>query len=87
MMLEIFYKPNFVRSYKKLSIDLQEEVRQKIRLFSSKPDHVFLKTHKLKGKLKGLYSFSVNYQYRIVFTYKSKKEASLLAIGDHDIYK
>ncbi|OGJ47520.1 hypothetical protein A2344_03335 [Candidatus Peregrinibacteria bacterium RIFOXYB12_FULL_41_12] len=86
-MIKISYKPNFVRSYKKLPSSLQQEVKEKIGLFTENPSHIFLKTHKLKGKLKGLYSFSVNYQYRIVFLYKSEKEVSLLAVGDHDIYK
>lgn len=86
-MLKIFYRPNFVRSYKKLPTSLQQEIKEKIELFTVNPNHLFLKTHKLKGKLKGLFSFSVNYQYRIVFLYKSEKEVSLLAVGDHDIYK
>lgn len=86
-MLKIFYRPNFIRTYKKLPLSLQEEIKEKIQLFSNKPDHIFLKTHKLKGKLKGTYSFSVNYQYRIVFIYKSENEVTLLALGDHDVYK
>ena len=70
-----------------MPLDLQEEVKEKVSLFKENPDHPFLKTHKLKGKLKDRYSFSVNYAYRIVFQYLSKDEAVLLCIGDHDVYK
>ncbi len=86
-MLRIFYKPYFVRQYNKLPVTLQQEVKEKIDLFKEHPDHVFLKTHKLKGKLAGFYSFSVNYKYRVIFEYKSSTEVRLLAVGDHDVYK
>ncbi|MBI4994845.1 type II toxin-antitoxin system RelE/ParE family toxin [Candidatus Peregrinibacteria bacterium] len=86
-MIEVLYKPTFVRQYKKLPSALQEEIKEKLVLFAKNPKYPFLKTHKLKGKLKGFYSFSVNYEYRIVFIFESKKSAVMLAVGDHDIYK
>ncbi len=86
-MLKILYKPTFVRQYKKLSPALQEEIKEKISLFQEDPKHPFLKTHKLKGPLKDFFSFSVNYEYRIIFQYESKNQATLLAVGNHDIYK
>ena len=86
-MLEIEFKPTFVRQYKKLPEALKEEIKEKIELFQKEPNHAFLKTHKLKGKLKGFLSFSVNYEYRIVFEYQGKDTAVLLAVGNHDVYK
>lgn len=86
-MVEIYYKPSFIKQYKKLPKSLQEEVKEKIALFGKDPKHPFLKTHKLTGQLKGFYSFSVNYAYRIIFEYLTKKKVALLAVGDHDIYK
>jgi len=85
-MLEILYKPAFVRQYKKFSAPLQEEIKEKIALFKKDPHHVFLKTHKLKGELKAFQSFSVNYEYRIVFEYESKNKVVLLAVGNHTVY-
>lgn len=85
--MNVYYLPTFIRLFKKLPIGLQEEAKEKIDLFKSDPLHPFLKSHKLKGALKGKYSFSVNYSYRIVFRYLSKKEIVLLCIGDHDVYK
>ena len=85
-MIKILYKPSFVRQYKKLPKALQLEVKEKLELFAADPNHKFLKTHKLKGVLKGRFSFSVNYQYRIVFKYLKNDDVVLLAVGDHDIY-
>lgn len=86
-MLTISYKPTFIRQYKKLPEALQEEIKEKIELFRKNPKHPFLKIHKLKGKLKNFWSFSVNYKYRIVVTFDSKKSAVLLVVGDHSIYQ
>jgi len=85
-MLEVFYKPTFVKQYKKLPEALRLEVKEKIALLKQDPNHSFLKTHKLNGWLDGKWSFSVNYKYRVIFQYLSKDEAILLSVGDHDIY-
>lgn len=86
-MLKILYKPSFVRQYNKLQSALQQEIKEKISLFKKNQKHPFLKTHKLKGKLSGFLSFSVNYEYRIVFQYESKNTAVLLVVGNHSIYQ
>ena len=85
--MEILYKPTFVRQFNKLEELLQDEVLDKIELFKDKKNHKQLKIHKLTGKLKDFYSFSVNYSYRIVFSYENKKSVVFLAIGDHGVYK
>ena len=72
--------------FSKLETDLQEEALEKIGLFSNPTNHIQLKVHKLKGVHQQHYSFSVNYKHRIVFMYITKREAVLIAIGDHDIY-
>jgi plasmid maintenance system killer protein len=85
--IEIKFKPNFVRQFNKLEEELKSEILEKISLFKKIKNHKTLKVHKLKGKLKNRYSFSVNYKYRIVFIYENKNEAIFLAIGDHQVYK
>lgn len=84
--MKVSYTPSFVRMYKNCTIPLQEEIKDKIELFKKDPRHPYLKTHKLKGALRGRWSFSVNFQYRIVFVYVSQNEAVLLVCGDHSIY-
>ena len=85
-MLRIGYKPAFLRMLKKLHPALQEEVKERIALFQEDPDHASLRAHKLKGILKGRWSFSVNYSYRVVFIYEGKSVVVLLAVGNHSIY-
>ena len=86
-MLRIVYTPSFVRKCDALPPDLQDEVKERIALFRKNPRHPSLHTHKLKGRLRGRWSFRVNYVVRIVFRYDDKETVALLAIGDHDVYK
>ena len=81
------YKPSFVREFKKLPQELQEEAFAKIALFRDENNHQQLKAHKLTGKLAGCYSFSVSYSHRIVFEYEGKTDVVFLMIGTHDIYR
>ena len=86
-MIKIAYTPAFVRQYKKLDRDLQEEVRERIGSFRNKKNHDTLKVHKLHGDLKKFFSFSVNYKTRIVFYWLTTDEALLEAVGDHEVYR
>lgn len=85
--MQIRYKPTFVRAYKKMSPALKIEVKEKIYLFSNPKNHERLRMHKLKGKLKAFYSFSVTYAHRVVFKYEKSDVAVLIAVGDHDVYQ
>jgi len=84
--MKILFKPTFVRQFNAFPAGLQEEVIEKIELFKNTKNHKQLKVHKLKGRLRDKYSFSVNYKTRIVFIYQGKKTAIFLATGDHDVY-
>jgi mRNA-degrading endonuclease YafQ of YafQ-DinJ toxin-antitoxin module len=55
-------------------------------LFITDPFNLKLKTHKLSGKLKDLWSFSLDYDLRVVFyfTKDKPKKAVLVDIGTHD---
>jgi len=85
-MITLIYAPRFVRYFKRLPKDLQEEALEKIELFKDNKNHPGLKVHKLHGRFSSCLGFSVNYKTRIVFQYISKTGVALLAIGDHDIY-
>ncbi|MCX6808017.1 MAG: type II toxin-antitoxin system mRNA interferase toxin, RelE/StbE family [Patescibacteria group bacterium] len=86
-MVDIFYTPPFLRQLKKLELGLQEEVIEKVEIFRQDPQNPALKTHKLHGRLKDRYSFSVNYKTRIVFSYLSSTQAVFLAVGDCEVYR
>lgn len=85
--MKIVYIPVFMRQLAKLDSGLQEEALERIEELKEEKNHRKLKVHKLHGRLSNRYSFSVNYKTRIVFTYISKQEIALLAIGDHVVYE
>lgn len=82
----IFYHARFKRAYKKLSIGLKSKAEIKEKLFRINPFHPNLDTHKLHGKLKNQWSFSVDKKYRILFEFVSQ-DVVFLDVGDHEIYK
>ena len=85
-MPQILYKPRFVREYRKLPEPLRQEVRDKIAAFQKNPEDLSLRLHKLKDKLRGFSSFSVNYRYRIVCEWAGKNAVRFLMVGDHAVY-
>ena len=85
--IEIGFKPKFIREMRKLSDELREEVKEAIRRFRDNPHDPALRVHKLKGRLSGSMSFSVNYAYRVVFEYERSGMVILLTVGDHDVYR
>lgn len=87
--MQIKFYPRFIKQLKqlnKLPLDLQEEVLIKIDLFIENSRHPSLKNHKLQGRLRDFYSFSVNYSYRILYKIKDNKVV-LAEIGTHDLYR
>lgn len=85
--MKVAYTRVFERQFHSLDIELQKEALEKIDLFKDFANHQQLKVHKLHGRLRGRFSFSVNYRIRIVFGYLSSNEVVLHAIGDHDVYR
>ncbi len=85
--MRIAFTPTFIKRFKILPKELQEEAIEKIELFKNWSNHKQLKVHKLRGILNGCYSFSVNYQTRIIFSFLTKDEVVLHTIGDHEVYK
>ena len=86
--MQISYTASFIRMLKSLPDNLITEAMEKIELFRDPINHEHLKVHKLNGRLKVRFSFSVTYKTRIVFSFlkTAPKEARLDAIGDHDVY-
>ena len=56
-------------------------------IFRNNPFEARLKTHKLSGKLKDYYSFSVDYQTRIIFEIRNKNTIWFHYVGTHEIYR
>jgi proteic killer suppression protein len=77
----------FKRSYKK-RIQKDENLRrrfwERMGLFLESPFSSQLRTHKLSGKLEGLWAFSVNRDCRVVFEFIGEDSVLLVDVGGHD---
>ena len=87
-MLKIKYTKPLLKQFKKLSPNLKSKTQKAIKKFQKKPKDVSLKTHKLNGELANFYSFSVDFNYRIIFEINKKEGIfNFLKIGNHEVYK
>ena len=62
--------PAFIKSSKliiKNNMMLADKFRETLIKLSENPFNPQLRTHKLKGPLKGSYACSINYEFRIIF--------------------
>ncbi|MFA4845844.1 MAG: type II toxin-antitoxin system mRNA interferase toxin, RelE/StbE family [Patescibacteria group bacterium] len=85
-MAEVLYTPHFKRDAKRLPISMRKLVEDRLKRFKNEPFDPLLKTHKLDGKLRGHWSFSIDHKIRVIFTIEDKAVFVLHAIGDHSIY-
>lgn len=86
-MIKLIWDQRFKRIYKnkvKNSEELKKKFWETVSLFSQHPFDPRLRTHKLTGKLKGLWAFSVTYDCRVIFSFLNKKTVLLMDIGGHD---
>ncbi len=85
-ILNIYYHPQFRKSFLCLPEEVKRKAKSRIKIFKENPFHPLLDTHKLHGKLKEQRSFSVKGQYRILFIFDNS-DVIFLDIGPHEIYK
>ena len=84
--MKIHYTERFKRYYKKLPLEIKLKAEQQESLFRAHPFSSQLRTHKLHGKLKNQWSFSIDDKFRILFEFDGS-DVIFLDIGDHDLYK
>lgn len=87
--MTIYYHPRFRRSFRGLDNEKKTQAEESIALFRSDPFNIRLDTHRLHGKLKKQWSFSVTNRDRVLFEFlnKDQTEVVFLDIGDHRIYR
>lgn len=83
----IYYNSDFERQFAKLPKNIQQKAVKSEVLFRANPFHPSVRLHKLKGKLVGLWSISIDRKYRIVFSPQSGGDILLISIGLHAIYE
>jgi mRNA-degrading endonuclease YafQ of YafQ-DinJ toxin-antitoxin module len=85
--MKVSFSSSFKRSFKrriKGNVDIEERFWQKLELFTANPFEPSLKTHKLSGKLKDVWSFSIDYDARVLLYFESDDNAVFIDIGSHD---
>ena len=94
--MNLIWSKGFKRSFKKLTKknpQLKNKIFNVLRLLGQDPFTPSLKSHKLTGNLDGLWSCSVDYDCRIIFSFSEEGEfleivILLIDIGSHDqVYK
>ena len=87
--MNIFYHQRFKKAYAKLPFETRLKAEKCEILFLANPFDARLNTHKLHGKLKSKWSFSVDNRFRIVFEFERQDRSNVifLDIGDHDLYR
>lgn len=84
--MKVIHSSKFERSLKKLPRALVERVVERALIFEQDQFDPRLDTHKLRGKLKGKWSFSIDKKYRILFEFDNS-DVIFLDVGDHEIYR
>ncbi len=86
-MARVIYTPGFKRAYDSLSQKTRDRAKKRLTVLRGNLFDGKFKTHKLSGKLKGLYAFSVDHKYRIIFEFLGNEDIALHDVGGHDIYR
>ena len=76
-MTEVSFYPAFIKTFKKKAKNnpiLIKNFQEKLEIFIINPFDPRLKTHKLSGELKDFYSFSLDYDNRIIFSFYDKQK-------------
>lgn len=86
-MRQVFYSSKFRKALKKMPRFVKDAFLEKEGAFLDNPFLPTLETHKLHGKYKEYWAFTVIGQYRVMFQRLKNDDAGLINIGTHDIYK
>lgn len=83
----IFVTSRFEHTWSQLTIEEKTLAELREQIFRNNVFDSRLKTHKLKGKLKYLWSFCITYRHRVLFEFLNKDAVFLHDMGSHDIYR
>lgn len=85
--MNIFYSTKFAKEYKRLPLPIKVIAEERELYFRKDPFNAKLKTHKLTGKLKGFWAFSIDRKTRIIFEFIDKNTVHFHSVGSHQIYR
>lgn len=84
--MRIYYSSKFEKEYRKLPKKVKISAEKKEKLFRKDPFSPALKTHKLTGRLKDFWAFSIDFQYRIIFEFIDEQIVWFHSVGTHGVY-
>ncbi|MBU1992236.1 MAG: hypothetical protein ABH856_02170 [Patescibacteria group bacterium] len=85
--MEITETSQFRKSFEKLDGGLKKKTKKQFALFLDNLFHPSLNTEKLEPKTANIWSFRIDKNIRVIFTFAEKETVLLLDIGPHDIYR
>ena len=85
--MQIYFTARFLRSFKKLPDDVQEDAQTAIERFQNNSNITKIKLHKLSGDMKGYHAFSINFRFRAIIKCVKGNKVYFMDIGTHDVYR
>jgi mRNA-degrading endonuclease YafQ of YafQ-DinJ toxin-antitoxin module len=85
-MIKIAFSSSFKRAFRKSvqgRAGLEVRFWERVTIFQNNPFDARLRTHKLSGRLKDLWSFSVEYDTRIIFSFIDGQKVLFIDVGTH----
>ena len=76
----------FRKAFKKLPKRVRDKTKEREKIFRTDPFDRRLDTHKLHGKYKEYWAFTIVDQYRIMFTFAESNIIDFVDVGTHKIY-
>jgi addiction module RelE/StbE family toxin len=86
-MIEVAFSSSFKRAFKrriKGNEGLETRFWARLQTFQNDPFDQTLRTHKLSGRLKHLWAFSIEYDFRVVFSFLEDDRVLFVDIGTHE---
>jgi len=86
-MTEIAFSRSFQKAFKRKVRNeptLEKRFWERVAIFKENPYDPKLKTHKLSGSMRGWWSFSVEYDVRVVFSFVEPGRVVFVDIGTHE---
>lgn len=85
--IDVKYSERFLKGLSRLPKEIIAKAQERENVFKMNPFDPRLYTHKLHGKEKDVWAFSVVHKYRIKFLFLHDRSVLFLDIGTYEIYK
>ena len=77
----------YSRLYRKQTAEIRKKIAEREPIFKADVYDPRLNTHKLHGRLRHLWSYSIDLRHRIVFKFIGPASVLYIEVGDHAVYR